>query len=657
MTDLGHFALLLTIPLAAFGILASVFGQIRHRPEFIVAAHRALFATAGTLTLAMVALTGAFLLRDFSVSFVAGHSSAQMPWYYTFAALWGGQEGSLLLWVWVQSLYGTFSILATRRKLPELAGTASAIFCLIILFFSVTLAFAGNPFARLFPVPTDGGGLNPLLQHPLMVIHPPMLYAGLIGTSVPFAFAMAALVHRRMDPLWIHLSRKWALFCWICLTTGVVLGGFWAYVELGWGGYWAWDPVENASFMPWLTLTAYFHSTMVQERRRLLAGWNIVLIILTYALTLFGTFLTRSGVISSVHSFALSNIGPFFLSFVSVLSVASFMLLIVQRPKMRGPVEEQIEHPVSRESSMLINNLFLLSSAFVVFWGTIFPVVTEAIRGTKISVGAPFFNTALGPVGLVLLGLMGIAQMIPWRKTSAGRFSRNVGIPLLAGAAAGAGAWMFKPLVPFALGVGFSGFVVAGLVWELIVSTRARRRLHGEPPLDAAIGVVTRQRRRVGGFVSHVGSAVLALGIMGSFFNTEEEKHLKPGADMQVKNYSIRFERLDRDHGPNYFAYRGVLAVQRDGAPLGAMSPERRIYPNQNEPTTEVALRQFPSEDLYVVLADYDKAGEWVVLKVFVKPLVSLVWLGWLILVSGALWAFTGRSLAVSAREPGAGAA
>ncbi|MBI2889938.1 MAG: heme lyase CcmF/NrfE family subunit [Nitrospirae bacterium] len=653
LADLGTIGLMAALALAAFGLVAAAIGQRRNRPALIAGSHRALYAIAGVLTFCMVALAYAFLARDYSISFVARHSNRDMPAAYAFSALWGGQEGSLLLWVWLQSLYGALAVRTTRTALPQLAGSFAAIFHAILLFFSVTLVFAADPFSRLFPLPTDGGGLNPLLQHPLMVIHPPMLYLGFVGTSVPFAFALAALMHKRVDPLWIHLSRKWTLFCWMCLTTGIVLGGHWAYLELGWGGYWAWDPVENASFMPWLTMTAYFHSTMVQERRRLLAGWNVVLAILSYTLSVFGTFLTRSGVISSVHSFALSNIGPFFLGFVALTLVVAFGLFIVQFSKMKGPREEQIEHPVSRESAILINNLFLVSSTFVVLWGTIFPVLSEAFQGKKLSVGAPFFNSALAPVGLALLFLMGTAQVIPWRKASAGRLVRNLGIPVLAGAAAVAAAWRVTQHPTFSAGAGLSAFVAAGLLWDVAVSIRARRRLHGEATPDAFVGVFSRQRRRVGGFVSHVGIALIGLGIMGSLFNEEKEMRVEPGQTVSAGRYSLHFKEFVRDHQSGYFSYGALFDVENDGKALGQLRPERRLYPNQNDPTTEVGLLKGLGEDLYIVLADFDREGKWVVLKTFVKPLVSLVWLGWLVLLVGSMWAFMGRSLALSPRPTG----
>ncbi|MFQ5886103.1 MAG: heme lyase CcmF/NrfE family subunit, partial [Anaerolineae bacterium] len=501
MTDIGHVALLLALAISAYAALAFFLGAKRGYPELVASAVNGVFAVCGLVTLATAALLYALLTRDFQVEYVASYTSRDLPLFYTASALWAGQKGSLLLWGWLLSVFAVVVLLQNRDgRNRELLPYISMVLMIAELFFLILMTFTSDPFHRLPFLPADGQGLNPLLQNPGMVFHPPTLYLGYVGFTVPFAFAIAALITGRLGYAWIRSTRRWVLFSWRFLGIGNLLGAQWAYVELGWGGYWAWDPVENAGLMPWLMGTAYLHSVMIQERRGMLKVWNLILIIVTFLLCIFGTFITRSGIISSVHAFGVSKLGPYFLGFMGVTLIAALWLLFERLGELRG--ENELDSLISRESSFLLNNLILVGATFAIFWGTIFPMISEAVTGNKITVAAPFFNQINGPVFLVLILLIGICPLIGWRRASPENLARNLLWPLTA-------ALVFAAILLF-LGVrqsyallSFSvcGFVAATIFLEFFRGVRARHRMRGENPLRALISLVGKNKRRYGGYI------------------------------------------------------------------------------------------------------------------------------------------------------------
>jgi cytochrome c-type biogenesis protein CcmF len=494
-----------------------------------------------------------------------------------------------------------------------------------------------GPFERL-PVPAmEGADLNPLLQNYWMLIHPPSLYMGYVGCSVPFAFAIAALVTGRLGDVWIRTTRRWTLFAWFFLSVGNLLGARWAYEELGWGGYWAWDPVENAAFMPWLVCTAFLHSVMIQEKKNMLKMWNMVLVLLTFCLTIFGTFLTRSGIVSSVHSFTQSGLGPFFVAFLLAVIAVVVVLVVLRRPLLRG--ENEIDSFLSREAAFLFNNLLLVGIAFATFWGTIFPVISEAVRGIKITVGPPFFNKVNAPLGLALLFMTGVGPVIAWRRASARNLRRSFTVPLALGFVTGvaifAGGWRnYYAVVCFSLSV----FVLATIFMEFYRGTRARQALMGEPAPRALASLVGKNRRRYGGYVIHVGVVMIFIGVAASSaFRLEEQETIKKGAVVSVGSCALTYKDIHFTDDPHYSSMLAEIEVRKNGAYVATMYPEKRFYKKQQQPTTEVALRSTLVEDLYLVLGSYDDASGLMTMIVFVNPLVNWIWIGGLVLVLGTV--------------------
>jgi cytochrome c-type biogenesis protein CcmF len=508
------------------------------------------------------------------------------------------------------------------------------------------MLFAADPFERLGFTPADGRGLNPQLQNVGMVIHPPMLYLGYISITIPFAFALAALLSRRLDIGWIHAMRKWTLVSWLFLSIGITLGMWWAYVELGWGGYWAWDPVENASLLPWLTMTAFLHSVMIQEKRGMLKRWNFGLIIGTFLLSIFGTFITRSGVIASVHSFTQSNVGYFFLGFLAVAAVLAFTLLYTRWALLEADV--QLESVLSREAAFLFNNLVLVGIAFSVLWGTLFPILSELARGSKITVGAPFFNRVNVPLGLLLLGLTGIGPLIAWRKASAANLRRQFVAPVLSGLATMAallavGVRDFYALMALAL----AGFVAGTISQEFYRGVRARRRMQGEPLLLAFSRLVSRNRRRYGGYIVHAGILIYFVAFAGMAFKREQEATLRPGDAVEMRSpfgHSYRFTHIgvSQYEALNRIVSAATVEVAKDGRRAGLMTSEKRQHVDSFkrpsfEPSTEVGIRSNPQEDLYIVYAGSVEGTEEAVYRFNINPLVWWVWCGGLVLTFGGL--------------------
>ena len=637
--QLGHFTLVLALLVTLYGAVAFLVGSRRRLPPLLASAERSVLVSFGLVTLALLVMEYALVTSDFSIRYVANVSTKASPIRYKIAGLWGNLEGSILLWEWLQVLFIALVVFRFRQRPHPLAPHALGVLMGISAFFLVLLAAVTNPFQQHAPVPPDGRGLNPLLEVTDMLVHPLLLYHGYVGFSVPFAFAFAALLTGRLENEWLTLTRRWTVLAWLFLTAGILYGGWWSYRTLGWGGYWAWDPVENASFMPWLTGTAFLHSVMIQEKRGMLKVWNLVLITLTFALVIFGTFLTRSGILSSVHAFAEGPVGIFFLAFLATVVLGTLGLLLWRAEQLRVPGE--LDSLVSRESAFLLNNLLLVAFCFTVFLGTIFPLLAEAVRGVKVSVGAPFFNYVNVPIGLALLFLMGVGPVIPWRRASWASLRRNVVWPTATAALATAllmvaGVRGFFPVLGFVL----PAFVGATVVMEFGRGMRARRRLQGEGWGTAFRGLVERNRRRYGGLIVHLGVVLLTIGIVGSStYKLEREAALAPGESFQVGRYTVRFDGLEGAEAPTHFRVWGAFTVSTDGRPGRVLKPAQRFYQGYDSPFASVDARYGLREDLYLILASFARDGSQATVKALINPLISWIWLGGVVILVGALTA------------------
>jgi len=637
MIEVGLLALRLALIAAGYAVLASIFGARKRRADLVASGRAAAYVVNGLIVLAAAVLLRALLQHDFSLEYVAAYSSSTLPTNYTVAALWGGQQGSLLFWTLILTSMSSLVLLQNRDRNEALMPYVTATLMTTAVFFLGLLVFITDPFQRLPVAAREGADLNPLLQNYWMMIHPPSLYLGYVGCSVPFAFAIAALATGRLGDVWIRTTRRWTLFAWFFLSVGNMLGGRWAYEVLGWGGYWAWDPVENAAFMPWLACTAFLHSVMIQEKRNMLKMWNMVLVLLTFTLTIFGTFLTRSGVVSSVHSFTQSGLGPYFIGFLVTVIAVSVTLLVIRRPLLRS--DNEIDSFLSREAAFLFNNLLLVGIAFATFWGTVFPVISEAVRGVKITVGPPFFNKVNAPLGLALLFMTGVGPVIAWRRASARNLRRAFIVPLAVGFATGlclfaAGVRHYYALVCFSL----AGFVLTTIVLEFYRGTRARQALMGEPPVTALAHLVNKNRRRYGGYVIHVGVVMAFVGIAASAaFRIEEQHSMKAGDSIEVGGYTLTYQGMRSSDTPHTASMLAEITVARGGQVLTTMYPEKRFYKRQQQPTTEIALRTTLREDLYLVLGSYDDKSGLMTLQVFINPLVVWLWLGGITMVLGTM--------------------
>ena len=642
--DLGNFALMAAMVFAAFAALASALGAARADRRFLAAGQRSVYAMGGFVTVALVVLWTLLLNSDFRFDYVAGHSNRELPLAYKIGSLWAGQQGSLLLWTWILCLYAVAVVASQRNRHNRLLPPAIVVMMVTALFFLYLNNFASNPFEQLMAVrgdgsetawaPRDGRGLNPLLQHPAMVIHPPILYTGYIGFVVPFAFAIAALWTRQLGSAWVVTIRRWTLFAWLFLGTGILLGAKWAYVELGWGGYWAWDPVENASLMPWLTGTAFLHSVIVQEKRGMLKVWNISLVCLTYILCILGTFLTRSGVVSSVHSFARSDIGMPFAIFIVGGLVFSAALILTRLPYLRS--ENQLDSMLSRESGFLFNNLLLLAAAFSVLLGTVFPIFHELATGRNTSVGQSYFNLVEVPLGLMLLFLSGAGPLLAYRKSSSQSLRRNFTVPIVLGL-------LTLPLA-FALGtrsiwaaISFSLciFVTITIAQEFHRGARARVRQHAESYIAALLALLRRNNRRYGGYVVHFGMVLVFLGITGSAFVREGRGTLGEGESFEVGRYTLRVDELQETQNANYWAGSATVGVYRGDRRIASLDPEKRFYIASEQPSSEVAILQSAREDLYLVYSGMNEDQTKAILQAYVNPLVLWLWIGGLVVILG----------------------
>ena len=637
MPLIGQLALALALIVAAYSIVANVIGARRSIPALIVSARHAIWAMGAMVTVAVAALWASLIQSDFSLEYVASYTSTTLPTVYKLTALWGGQQGSLLLWTWLLAIFSGIVAFQNRRRNPEIAPYALAVLAAVAIFFLGMLNFVTRPFDLLAAIPADGQDLNPLLQNYWMAIHPPSLYTGYVSASVPFAFGTAALITGRLDDNWIRSTRRWAIFSWFFLTLGNLFGARWAYEVLGWGGYWAWDPVENAAFMPWLVMTAYLHSVMIQERKDMLKVWNLALIGMAFGLTLFGTFLTRSGVISSVHSFTQSGLGPYFLTFLIATVVLYSGLLIARVKMLRTPAE--FESYLSREAAFLFNNLVLVGIAFAVFWGTLFPVLSEAVRGVKITVGPPFFNKVNAPLALGLMFLMGVGPLIAWRRSSLDSLAKTFAAPAIFGVVTGlcafvAGLRQWYVLTAFSL----AAFVIGTVVAEFRRGVSARRHMVSERPAKALANLVAKNNRRYGGYIIHLGVILAFVGIVASsFFRIEVKKSVKQGESFYVGPYELVYLGLATGETAHLESARARVQVMRDGKPVALMEPAKLFYKRPQQPATEVAIRSTPASDLYVVLAGIDENTGSVTFQAFLTPLVFWLWAGGLIMALGTV--------------------
>jgi len=646
VTLVGELSLWVAILMAAWSTTVSWAGAYQRRPDLVFSGERAMYATFAFTLVASLGLWYALFTHDFSLRFVSSYTSRNLPSIYTFTAFWAGQAGSMLFWTLILSMYGAIAVFVNRRNLRQMMPWVTGTLGLVTLFFLLTTAFGANPFERLDWVPVDGRGMNPQLQNPGMAIHPPMLYLGYVATAVPFAFAIGALITRQLDGEWLAAVRRWSLLSWFFLTIGIALGMWWAYVELGWSGYWAWDPVENSSALPWFTGTAFLHSIMIQEKRGMLKKWNVTLVVLTFLLSILGTFITRSGVIESVHAFAQSSVGSWFLGFLIAATVLTVILVSTRLKDMEATAE--LESMVSREAAFLYNNLVLVGIAFATLWGTLFPILSEWVQGEKITVGIPFFNSVNTPLGLILLALTGIGPLIAWRRASTANLKRQFATPVAVGVA--------SVVVLLALGMrhfyaivfyGISAFVATTITLEFVKGIGARMRMYSEGLFAASTRLVIRNRRRYGGYIVHFGVVVMFAAFAGMFFKKDyAEVELKQGetyaaTDPFGDTWTFTSQGMSRYKTLNREVTAITLETARNGKPMGFMVAEKRQHFDATgattfEPSTEVAINEMAKQDVYVFFSGLLDA-ETAVLHIHFNPLVVWVWMGGFIMAFGGI--------------------
>jgi cytochrome c-type biogenesis protein CcmF len=641
MENLGSLAILLAFCVAMYAVVASVLGGVRHKPFLVVSGQRAVYSVWVLITIASGILVYSLMTGDFRFAYVAEHSNRSMPILYKFAAWWGGQEGSLLFWSWLLSTYAAVVAFTNRRKHRDMMPYVVAVLATVQTFFLILNNFIANPFQmlaldKLITAVPDGNGLSPLLQYPAMAIHPPMLYLGYVGFAVPFAFAMGSLITRQPGDGWIHTTRRWTLVTWLFQSTGVMLGAAWAYHVLGWGGYWGWDPVENASLLPWLSGTAFLHSVMMQEKKGMMKVWNMVLISATFFLCILGTFMTRSGFVESVHAFARSDIGKYFVTFLA-LGIAATVYLILDRLDYLKS-EAQLESVVSRESSFLFNNLILLASCFAVLWGTLFPTISEAVSGSRIALDAEWYNRLMVPIGLFLLFLTGVGPLFAWRRTSTDSLRKNFQWPgvaalVLVGALVAAGMRQFYPLISF----GFCLFVALTVIMEFYKGARSIAAKNDMNLLRATVELTHRNTRRYGGYLVHMGIVLIFIGLTGHAFNLNEVKELNKGDAIEIGAYNLKMVDLQQGENENYQWHRATMQVTKNGEPLGTLEPEKRFYKASKQGTSEVGVRPRLNEDLYLNFGGMSDDNQRAVIQAYVLPLVSWIWIGGLVLIGGTL--------------------
>ncbi|MBT90078.1 MAG: cytochrome C biogenesis protein [Deltaproteobacteria bacterium] len=652
MSDLGTIALMIALAACLYGTVVPHLGVRTNNWNLIRSAQNASIISFFLIAVASGVLIHALVVSDFSIFYVWRNSSADMPMFFKVTAFWGGLEGSLLFWILVQSFFAMVVAFryqySNREIIPYVIATLNGILC----FLLVLLLGWSNPLDLQATIPAEGRGLNPLLQHIAMVVHPPSLYLGFIGFSVPFAFAIAGMIRGKLDNEWVLTTRRWTLVSWYFLSMGLILGGQWAYEELGWGGFWAWDPVENAAFMPWLTGTAFLHSVMIQEKRNMLKIWNVVLIIITYGLTIIGTFLTRSGVVNSVHSFTQSEIGPAFLVFLAVVLVVGFALLFRRIQMLES--EHKMEAVLCRENAFLAQNVIFVGMAFTVLLGTTFPLLAEAIRGTKLSIQAPFFNTIMAPMGYVLFFLMGIGTVIAWRKSSKKSIRRNFQNPMIT---ATVGTVILAVFIPFHLEAftifWIAIFVTVTILIEVGKAAHVKGKQLQTGPLVGLIHVFQRNQRRYGGLVIHLGVVLMFLGFAGTFFSEERDLTLEREEMMPLNAYYLKFTGVEEFQVRNATHRAAIIEVyDQDKQLLEVMKPAKSFYPTQPQPLTEIALRREFLKDLYLIFSSESGAdSELVTIKTYVNPLVGWAWMALPVFTLGIGICLTYRPRSLTSRQ------
>jgi len=657
VANLGYGALVITFLVSLYGIGAALYGLRKEKPAWVDSARNAMLLTFPLLTLSALSVIFLLIGDHYEVAYVSNVTSRSMPTYLKITALWGGQPGSLVFWSWLMAAFASAVTLRKWDRDREFLPWVIVVSLITLAFFLALVIFVENPFVRLWQTPTgvtaamfpprgaslftprDGSGLNPLLRHPGMIIHPPMLYLGFVSFVIPYAFAMAALITGRSDDRWIRITRRWTLWAWLFLSLGLVLGGRWAYDVLGWGGYWGWDPVEIAAFMPWLTGTAFLHSVMIQEKRGMFKQWNMVLIILTYDLVIFGTFLTRSGVLSSVHAFAQSAIGPLFFGFIGFTFITSLALLLQRWGDLKS--EAQMTSLLSREALFLLNNLLFLSILVVCFWGVIFPLISELVTGQKVTVGPPFYERATGPLFAGLLLLMGVAPLSAWRYSTMKTLGRAIWKPFVASlvvvaAVLAGGIRQWAALFGFWL----AALVAFVTLYEFWRGALARHRRSGESLLVALWRLAGRNRRRYGGYIIHLGVVLMAIGIIGiEVFQTETQGTISQGEQLSLSGYTVTFDSLtnfDTDDGRN--VSRAVVNVSKNDIFKGQLYPRRDYFYDSQQPMTIPGVRSTWEDDLYVLLVDWRPvSAQNATFKVYHNPLVNWLWLGAWVFILGTL--------------------
>ena len=645
MILVGELSLWVALLMAAWTTTVSFAGGMQGRQDLVKSGERALYATWAFTVLASIGIWTALFSHDYSIKFVASHTSSNLPKIYTFTAFWAGQSGSMLFWSLILTTYAAIAVVTNRRTNRQMMPWVTGTLGVISLFFLMTMCFGANPYERLDWIPPDGRGMNPQLQNPGMAIHPPMLYLGLVATAIPFAFAIGALISRKLDAEWLSAVRRWALLSWFFLTIGIVLGMWWAYVELGWAGYWAWDAVENSSFLPWLTGTAFLHSIMIQEKRGMLRKWNVTLVVTTFLLSILGTFITRSGIIESVHAFAQSPVGNWFLGFLIVATSLTIYLVSTRLKDLQANAE--LESMVSREAAFLYNNLALVGICFATLWGTLFPILSEAVKGEKITVGPPFFNAVNGPLGLLLLALTGIGPLIAWRRASMSNLRRQFTWPVTSGLVVLAvllslGMRNFYALVSYTL----AGFVFGTIGQEFIKGVGARHRMYSEGLFIAFMRLIARNRRRYGGYIVHFGVVVIFCAFAGLMFKKDLAATVKTGETIKATDayghqWAFTSQGISRFEQLNRSVLAVTFNVTRDGKRMGLLSSEKRQYVDSRgeksfEASTEVGLLESPAQDVYMVFTGAVD-NETAAVHINFNPLVWWVWFGGIMMAFGGL--------------------
>ena len=635
---LGHTSIVLAFLCALWGIASPVLSSRFGHERYCAGARVAILGQFLLVTVAGSALMFALVTADFSLRYVAFNTTKATPLYYRITGLWGALEGSLLLWEWILIIFSAIIARTYRHRHREMMPWVLMVFSIVSAFFLAVIGFVSNPFETLVPVPLDGRGLNPLLEDANMMTHPPLLYTGFVGLTVPYAFAMAALIVGKLDEAWIVTTRRWTITAWFFLTAGNLVGAWWSYHVLGWGGYWAWDPVENAAFMPWLPATAFLHSVQVQERRRMLKVWNLSLIIVAFSLTIFGTFLTRSGILSSIHAFSSGPVGTVFLGFLGFVLLGSFGLLAYRSELLKG--QPELDSMVSRESAFVLNNIVLVSALFTIFLGTIFPLISEAVAGVQVSVGAPYFNSVMVPIFLFLVFLMAVGPMIAWRRASWDNIRRNFLWPAVASLTLALGLWIWKiddflPLLGFTL----LGFVVFTIGYDTSLALGARRRIAGESILRGLLTLARRNQRRYGGLVVHLGVVLIMLGIAGSMtYSREREATLGLKQTLQVGDYRVQFEGLRGNQEPTHFRVEGSFRVFHLDQDEGLLRPALKFFPAQQSPIGRAVHLSSLDEDVYLILSGFSEVNRnEATVKLLVRPLVAWMWIGGFIIAFGTL--------------------